>query len=148
MRHIICFGNPLHGDDGFGSEVYRRLMLLPLPCDVQVFDAGIAGLTALTLFGNCDEAIIVDAAQGHGQPGRVFRPALQQVIDEYDISGHGVGVGFLLKALAAMPEPMPTITILAAEVAESSAFRIGLSPAIELAVQESVTWLVAQYFES
>ena len=25
MQHIICFGNVLHGDDGFGIHVLRRL---------------------------------------------------------------------------------------------------------------------------
>ena len=61
MRQILCFGNPLHGDDGFGDRRLREGSPLPLPDDLRLIEAGAAGLAALALFQDCDEVIIVDA---------------------------------------------------------------------------------------
>ena len=67
MRHVICFGNELHGDDGFGAAVHRRLAAMPLPADARLFEAGTRGLDALGLFEGCAEAILVDAAEPAGR---------------------------------------------------------------------------------
>ena len=46
--HVVCLGNPWHGDDGFGRHVFRRLRRRDdLPPAVELFDAGIAGLDVL-----------------------------------------------------------------------------------------------------
>jgi hydrogenase maturation protease len=105
MRHILCFGNPLHGDDGFGPAVHERLAELPLPKTLRLFDAGTPGLAALALFHDCDEAIVVDALAPGDAPGRLSQPAPGRAIAMEDVlPGHGVGVGYLLRALAALPE--------------------------------------------
>ena len=59
--HVLCFGNLLQGDDGFGIHVYRRLCAEALPPCVRVFDAGIAGLSALAHFDGCERAVVVYA---------------------------------------------------------------------------------------
>jgi hydrogenase maturation protease len=64
MQHIICFGNLLLGDDGFGIHVFRRLKEgWVLPRHVRVFEGGVAGLQALPYFENCRKAIVVDALE-------------------------------------------------------------------------------------
>jgi len=145
MRHILCFGNPLHGDDGFGVAVYQRLARLPLPENLRIFDAGTPGLAALLLFQGCDEAIIVDAGAPAGEPGRLGRPLPETVMAEASLAGHGMGVGYLLHALAALPEPMPRIQIVTAEIAAATPFRPGLSSAAARAVDETVA-LLSPYF--
>lgn len=146
VRHIICFGNPLHGDDGFGPAVYQRLVIQPLPTDLRLFDAGTPGLAALTLFDDCDEAIIVDALASGGSPGQVTEIAAETAMSETSLSGHGVGVGFLLQALAAQPGPAPRIRIIAAEAMRVMPFQPGLSEPMDRAVEEAVA-LLSAYFE-
>lgn len=141
MRHLICFGNDLHGDDGFGAAVCRHLAALPLPDDVRVFEAGTRGLDALALFEGCDEAILVDASEPAGQPGRLSFPAPTELTGESDLPGHGAGVGYLLHALAALGGPVPALRIVAAEASALMPFHPGLSPAMAQAVEETVALL-------
>lgn len=146
MRNILCFGNPLHGDDGFGQEVYRQLSALPCPPDLRLIDAGTPGPAALYWFQHCEEAVIVDATEPQGQPGRLSQPAALDFGVETVATGHGVGVGYLLQALATLPESMPRIRILVAEAAEISPFRPGLSPAVAAAANQAAALLSQLYF--
>ena len=44
---ILCFGNPLHGDDGFGPAVALALRRLLAAGTAEVIDCGNRGLDAL-----------------------------------------------------------------------------------------------------
>ena len=140
MIHLICFGNDLHGDDGFGAAVCRRLAALPLPTDVRIFQVGTRGLDALALFEGCDAAILVDASEPAGQPGRISFPSPDDLTEASALPGHGAGVGYLLCALAALGST-PNLRIVAAEAAALTPFRMGLSPAVAQAVEETVALL-------
>ncbi len=63
LIHVICTGNPLHGDDAFGSLVYRNLSEMNLPECVRIFDGGTGGLKILPLMEHADVILIVDAAE-------------------------------------------------------------------------------------
>ena len=139
MRHVIFFGNELHGDDGFGPAVCLRLAACDLPADVRLFDAATRGLDALSLFDGCQQAIVVDALEPGSHPGRVSQPAAQSLLPELALPGHGAGLGFVLSALAALGTPLPTI--IAAEAEQVRAFAPGLSPAMQQAVQNATTLL-------
>lgn len=141
MRHIICFGNPLHGDDGFGPAVYQRLASFPLPRGVRLFDCGTAGLGALAAFEACDEAVIVDALAPAGAPGRLSYPSPKTISLESAVPGHGSGLGYLLRVLASQPEPAPKLRILAAEASIVAPFQPGLSEPVAKAVEEAVAAL-------
>ena len=145
MRHILCFGNPLHGDDGFGPAVYQRLASLPLPNDLRLIDAGTPGLAALTLLQGCDEVIIVDALAPGGVPGRLSQPLPETISAEASPAGHGIGVGYLLQALAALGEPAPLIRIIAVETLAVIPFQPGLSEPVANAVDEAVALLIAYF---
>ena len=133
MRHVIFFGNPLHGDDGFGPAVFAHMKHRPLPSDVRLFEAGTCGLNALALFDGCTEAIVVDAMAPESHPGRITQPAAETLRTEAWLPGHAAGVGFLLEALTALGTPMPKI--ITAEAAALNAFSPGLSPAVQNAVE-------------
>jgi hydrogenase maturation protease len=141
VRHIICFGNPLHGDDGFGPAVYQRLAALPLPKDLRLFDAGAPGLAALALFQDCDEAIIVDAMASGAEPGRLAEIPPDFALLESSLSAHGAGVGYLLRALAVQSEPTPRIRIIAAEAVRVAPFQPGLSEPMAKAVEDAFALL-------
>ncbi len=139
MRHVIFFGNELHGDDGFGPAVYQRLAEFDLPADVRLFDAATRGLDALSLFDGCQHAIVVDALEPGRHPGRVSQPAAQSLLPELALPGHGAGLGFVLSALTALGAPLPTIIV--AEAEQVRAFAPGLSPAMQQAVRVTTTLL-------
>jgi hydrogenase maturation protease len=147
MRHIICFGNALHGDDGFGPAVYRQLVERPLPESVRVFDAGTCGLAALNLFEDCDEALIVDCTMSGGRPGSLSEIEPGSLSPENPKSAHGSGVAFLLEALTALPGPTPRLRIYAAEAESIRPFSPGLSEPVAQAVQQAAAWIRLQYEE-
>jgi len=139
--HVICFGNELHGDDGYGPAVFHWLAALPPAPGWRPFLAGSRGLDALALFEGCEAAIVVDALAPAGQPGRVCELAPSEIGEEAVLPGHGVGVGYLLRALAALGQPRPALRILAAEMAAITPFQPGLTPPMEAAVEATVALL-------
>ena len=65
---IVGVGNVLHGDDGFGVEVARRLETTELPDGVTVAETGIGGIHLVhELMAGYDALIVVDAVD-HGRP--------------------------------------------------------------------------------
>ncbi len=70
---VIGVGNVLHGDDGFGVEVARRLAARDLPPGVTVAETGIGGIHLVhELMAGYDAAIIVDAVDRGRPPGTVM----------------------------------------------------------------------------
>ncbi|MGZ4977351.1 MAG: hydrogenase maturation protease [Methylobacter sp.] len=138
-RHIVCFGNDLHGDDGFGSRVYEQLCELSWPMDVELFNAGIAGLNALRFFEDCSQAILVDALAGFGNIGEVQVLRAEDLADKpQQFSGHGQGLPYLLEAVKVIREPSPDILIVGVEIVDVNPFSFGLSDKTEQAVPKTV----------
>lgn len=60
------------GDDGFGSEVARRLTGRTLPTQVRVVDYGIRGMhLAYDLLDGYAALVLIDALPGRGEPGDI-----------------------------------------------------------------------------
>lgn len=133
MRHVIGFGNDLHGDDGYAAAVCRGLAELDLPADVRVYEAGTRGLDALALFEGCSEAIVIDAAEPAGHPGRLAFPDPEVCAGDSHLPGHGAGVGYLLRALSVLDSP-PRLRIVTAEAAALTPFNPVLSTQMRGAV--------------
>ena len=95
---ILCFGNPLHGDDGFGPAVALALRRLLAAGTAEVIDCGNRGLDALHYFENVRQVIVVDAMAGP-RPGTVHLLGPRDVPVEDHHGGHGAGVGYLLEAV-------------------------------------------------
>jgi hydrogenase maturation protease len=142
MRHILCFGNSLHGDDGFGFAVFQRLSSLDLPADVQFFDVGTGGLNALVLFENCQQVFIVDALKPNGNPAQFSQPRVEDILLENIDTMHGTGVGYLLRVLTETNPDLPEIRILAVEAQTVTPFHPQLSEAMQNAVEPAVTLLL------
>ena len=70
---IACIGNIFLGDDGFGTEVARRLADRSLPPGVILKDFGIRGLDlTYALLDPYDLVILVDACPRGGEPGTIY----------------------------------------------------------------------------
>lgn len=137
LRHILCFGNPLHGDDGFGPAVSEALRHAALPGHTRVVDCGIRGLDALGWFEDCEEVLLVDAMLGN-EPGRLHLLTPTDVPAEFGRGGHGSGVGDLLQAARTLLSPPPRIRILAVEAERMLPFQPGLSAPVHAAVRRAV----------
>ncbi|MBU1364781.1 MAG: hydrogenase maturation protease [Gammaproteobacteria bacterium] len=134
---ILCFGNPLHGDDGFGPTVAMALRRALLKGQVEVIDCGTRGLDALHWFENCPHVIVVDAMAGD-QPGRLHRLAADSIpVESAGSGGHGAGVGYLLAAVRETIEAPPRIDVIAVEIGPVKTFAPGLSLEVAAAVAET-----------
>src|ERR1051326_1918008 len=70
---VAGIGNIFLGDDGFGSEVARRLMQRPASPELRAAYFGIRGLDlAFALVDGWDTTIIVDAMPRGGEPGSIY----------------------------------------------------------------------------
>lgn len=140
MIHVICLGNALHGDDGFGAAVFRQLATLSWPDQVRVFDAAAEG-GALKLFQTCDKALVIDALPpDSGRGGEIQR------LDHYPaepMGAQGTGTAALLAAAQRTIQPMPPLEILGAVAIHCTPFHPGLTPLVAAAA-ETVAVMVAK----
>jgi len=142
--HILCFGNVLHSDDGFGEAVYHALNSTQLPKEAAVYNVGVAGLNALSLFENCRYVILIDALRYGAEIGQLhdFDPDKEGFYDQELDTGHQAGLLYLLHAVKSIVHPSPTITVMGVTIQDVHAFNIGLSPIIAAAVPLTVDKII------
>jgi hydrogenase 3 maturation protease len=133
---VLCLGNPWHGDDGFGHHVFRRLEAeQALPEGVELVDAGVAGLNALSWLDGCAKAVLVDALHVGARVGTVHRLDARDLEPPGDeLSLHELGVASLLAAHAAAGGGGAEVIVIGAEVGPVRAFTDVLSPPLRAAV--------------
>lgn len=143
---ILCFGSLLAGDDGFGVHVHARLRAC-MP-QIEVMDAGLMGMSALSLFEDCDHVIVVDALKAFGQVGRVHRLQLSDLAaPAAAFNAHALDLTHLFHVLPIVFEgrKAPEVTIIGAEIDPpqgaycmelSAPLQAALDPAIALIEQE------------
>lgn len=137
---VVGVGNIFLGDDGFGVEVATRMRRRPVPVGVQVEDYGIRGvhLAYALSEGSFDLVVLVDALDLGEEPGviTVFEPELDGPVDvlpdAHDLDPASV-IG-LLSGLGGSVGRMLVVGCQPASVEE----RMGLSPAVEAAVDEAI----------
>jgi hydrogenase maturation protease len=81
---IAGVGNIFLGDDGFGSDVARRLARRALPDETRVIDFGVRGFDlAYALLDGYDVTILIDAMPRGGAPGTLYaiEPDLNELND-------------------------------------------------------------------
>lgn len=143
---IAGIGNIFLGDDGFGVEVARRLLLRGLPGEVRVVDFGIRGLDLVyALQDGCETTILVDAYP-HGQkPGTVSLIEL----DLSEIAGSSADcvqphamhpLNVLRMALAMNNRPLRRVLLLGCEPASLGGEEgcLGLSEVVQGALDEAI----------
>ncbi|MGO9463430.1 MAG: hydrogenase maturation protease [Isosphaeraceae bacterium] len=157
---IAGIGNIFLGDDGFGSDVARRLAERPLPDGVRVVDFGIRGLDlAYALSDGYDLMILIDATSQGGPAGTLytFEPDLSNLPDQDDASagmvdGHRMDPINLLRLARRIGEPCPRILLVGCEPADfgGEEGRMELSQPVQSAVTEACTLvesLVADFLQ-
>jgi hydrogenase maturation protease len=91
-KFVVGIGNALFRDEGIGCHVVHALEGVPLP-DVKVIDGGTCP-DVLQLLEDADKLVIVDAVQGGGTPGQIYRFHLEDITLKQKpfLSLHDVGL--------------------------------------------------------
>ena len=147
LRSILIagVGNAWLRDDGFGSEVARRLHERELPPDVAVMDAGTGGLDlAYEVIRGYDALVIVDVSQQGGVPGTLYvmepdEESVPGAIEDGDvINPHGMDPQTVLRFLKAAGAWPGRVVVVACEPAEIEEMGWGLSEPVRSAVDRAV----------
>jgi hydrogenase maturation protease len=141
---IAGIGNIFLGDDAFGVEVARRLAVRPWPPGVRVVDFGIRGLDlTYALLENYDQVILVDAVQRGGKPGALYviEPQLESA---GAMQTHEMAPAKALAAAKALGAALTNVILVGCEpesFGSEEEPQMGLSRAVEAAVEEAVTMI-------
>jgi len=94
-KFVLGIGNILLKDEGIGCHVVHALesRLVGILPDVKILDGGTCP-DILELVGNTDELVIIDAVNGGGPPGQIYRFHLEDISLEQKpfLSLHDMGL--------------------------------------------------------
>lgn len=146
---IAGVGNLLHGDDGFGIEVAKRLMQLSdLPAGVMVVETGIGGMSLVQeLMSGYAALILIDTVQRGSPPGTLHRlkPVLPDLsglsvheLRDYFADTHYATPMRVLSLLERLDRLPPVLRIIGCEPARCEDLHIGLNAEVAAAVDEAV----------
>ena len=143
---VAGIGNIFQSDDGFGSEVARRLLAGPaLPPGVTVVDYGIRGVhLAYDLLDGPDAVILVDATHQGDEPGTLYviEPDIEGIETENGLAeagivdAHGMDPAAVLALLRSIGGGVDRLLVVGCEPAEVEE-GMGLSDAVAGAVDEA-----------
>ncbi|MFQ6126629.1 MAG: hydrogenase maturation protease [Candidatus Heimdallarchaeota archaeon] len=116
---VAGVGSRLRGDDGFGPRVIDLLSDCSLPENVELWDLGTAGLTVASDLRECDFIIFLDAIEGSGEPGTLYKREItvddvseEDVTDLVSLSLHEAGLEGLLKIAKALGTLPPKVILI------------------------------------
>lgn len=143
---VAGIGNIFLGDDGFGSEVVRRMSTKDLPSRVRVADYGIRGMHLAydLVAGEYDLTVLVDATMRGDAPGTVYvveldlpgdpkQPPGEMVTPAQILDAHGMQPDVVLNLVALLGGDPGRVLLVGCEPAVLD-HRMGLSPAVAAAV--------------
>ncbi len=147
---VAGVGNAWMQDDGFGGEVARRLEQRSLPDGVTVMEFGSGGLDlAYEIMRGYHALVLLDVSRQGGEPGTLY--VIEPDPDEFGgaiedgeaINPHGMDPKTVLRFVSAVGGFSGKVVVIACEPAEIEDLGIGLSPAVEGAVERALD-LVAE----
>ncbi|HEY3740085.1 MAG TPA: hydrogenase maturation protease [Bryobacteraceae bacterium] len=144
---IACIGNIFLGDDGFGTEVARRMVLrAPLPEGVILRDFGIRSFDlTYALLEPWDLVILVDACSRGAAPGTLYviEPEMPAAEDTR-LDAHSMSPASVLSAVRAQGGAPGKILLVGCEPADigtDEEGKLGLSDPVMAAVDEAIAMI-------
>ena len=140
---IGCIGNIFLGDDGFGTEVARRLAGRPLPEGVVVKDFGIRGFDlTYALLEPYELILLVDACARGGEPGTIYviKPE-PSTGPPAPLEAHGMNPANVLRLVQSIGGTPAQILVVGCEPADFGSEdegKLGLSEPVAAAIDEAV----------
>jgi hydrogenase maturation protease len=151
---VAGVGNAWLQDDGFGGEVAKRLEQRELPSGVTVMDFGSGGLDlAYEVMRGYHALVLVDVSRQGGEPGQLYvmEPDPDEIAagieDGEVINPHGMDPQTVLRFVRAVAGWPGKVVVVACEPAEIEDIGLGLSPAVEGAVERAVELVVSTIAE-
>jgi hydrogenase maturation protease len=142
---VAGVGNAWLRDDGFGSEVARRLNQGELPAGVSVMDAGTGGLDlAYEVMRGYDALVILDVSRQGGQPGTLYvmepeEESVPAAIEDGDvINPHAMDPQTVLRFVKSAGAWPGRVLVIACEPAEIEEMGWGLTEEVSAAVDRAV----------
>lgn len=145
MRHILGFGNILHGDDGAGPWICQLLSQMQLAVDVRIFDVGTRGLDALAVLTECSEAVLLDATVPAGSPGLIRNLTAFELEPDIGNDMHHNGLATLLSTLPLLTDSPPSLRLITIEAANQRRFDQRLSPQVQQSCQQIACMLADEF---
>jgi len=144
---IACIGNIFLGDDGFGTEVARRLAVRPLPPGVVLKDFGIRGLDlTYALLDPHELVILVDACPRGGEPGTIYLlepdPIESNALATFE--AHAMNPMNVLRMVQSMGGTPGRVLIVGCEPADLGSDedgKLGLSNEVRGAIDEAIVMI-------
>ena len=148
---IACVGNIFMGDDGFGTEVARRLATRAMPPEVLVKDFGIRAIDlTYALLDRWELVILVDACARDGAPGTVYLIEPDAVDENAAVplieSAHTMNPTSVLRAvhsLGGAQSPVLVVGCVPADLGSEEDGKLGLSEPVQAAVEDAVALIEA-----
>lgn len=141
MRILVAgIGNIFLGDDGFGSEVVRRVAVQQGITGARVVDYGIGGMhLAYDLLDDWDALVLVDAIPSRGRPGalHVFEADHGSDSATTGLDAHSMDPAAVFDSLKALGGEPPYTVVVGCEVGSVDE-GIGLTEAVAGAVPRAI----------
>jgi hydrogenase maturation protease len=142
---IAGIGHAWLKDDGFGSEVIKRLEDTRMPPEAAVFDFGTGGLDlAYEVMRGYDALILVDISRQGGEPGTLYVMEADEaeiaagIEDGQVLNPHGMDPETVLRFVKTLGAWPGKVLVIACEPAEVEDMGIGLSEPVAAAVEGAV----------
>jgi hydrogenase maturation protease len=142
---VAGVGNAWMKDDAFGGMVAKRLTEGDLPSGVSVFDFGTGGLDlAYEVMRGYDALILVDISRQDGEPGTLYvmepdPKEIEPIEDGQVVNPHGMDPQTVLRFVKTVGGWPGKVMVVACEPAVVEEMGLGLSPAVEQAVERGVS---------
>lgn len=141
---VVGIGNLLLKDEGIGVHLAQALERIPWPIDFEVIDGGTSP-DLFPLLEGVDKLVVVDAAQGGGEPGDIYRFTLDRLSleDSINTSAHQIGLVetlMMMKALGTAPEKTVIIGVEPKEID----WGLDLSPELERKIPEIIAMVLEE----
>lgn len=149
VTRIIGVGNVLRGDDGIASAVIALLANMSLPDQVEIFDAGQAGLALVGLLEGVDHVILIDAVDMARPPGDVVVFAPMDVLITPDQRGgniHNARTETAIQMADALGCLPPCVNVVGVQPRQMG-WGEGLSSEVELAVPRAAAVIQKLIFD-
>jgi hydrogenase maturation protease len=151
---VAAVGNLWKRDDGFGTAVARRLREQEQPSGVSVADFGTSGLDlAYEVMRGYSALVLIDVTRQGGAPGTLYvmeadPESVELGIEDGDIiDPHDMDPQTVLRFVKSVNGWPGKVIVIGCEPADVEEYGIGLSPAVEAAVETAVALVGAQIEE-
>ena len=145
---VVGIGNILMSDEGVGVRVVDRLKeRYSFPANVEVYDGGTTGMHGLLpLMEEADHMVVIDAVNGPGIAGDVYRYSLDdfKMTIPKKLSAHDIGFIECL-AVAELNETLPeSVTVIGVKPSDMKTMSMDLTETVSARVDDLMDMTVAE----